>query len=62
MRSRPTEGALEPVLTSAVAADEFLHLILAEPDEALDLPRALFERLRPGCRLRNLAGNLAGAS
>ncbi len=53
---------MEPVLTSAVAADEFLHLILAEPDEALDLPRALFERLRPGCRLRNLAGNLAGAS
>ncbi len=41
-----TARALDPVLTSAVEAEEFLRLILDEPEEALDLLRALFERLR----------------
>ncbi len=41
-----TARALDPVLTSAVETDEFLRLILDEPEEALDLLRALFERLR----------------
>jgi hypothetical protein len=41
-----TARALEPVLTSAVDSEEFLHLILEEPEEALELLRALFERLR----------------
>ncbi len=41
-----TARALDAVLTSAVETDEFLRLILDEPEEALDLLRALFERLR----------------
>lgn len=41
-----TARALEPVSTSAIEGEEFLHLILDEPEEALGLLRALFERLR----------------
>ena len=41
-----TARALEPVLTSAIDSEEFLRLVLEEPEEALELLRALFERLR----------------
>ncbi len=41
-----TARAVDPVLTSAIGADEFLRLLLDDPEEALGLLRALFERLR----------------
>ena len=41
-----TARALEPVATTAIESEEFLHLILNEPQDALALLRALFERLR----------------
>ncbi|HSR71837.1 MAG TPA: cyclic nucleotide-binding domain-containing protein [Kiloniellales bacterium] len=41
-----TARALEPVTADAVSRAEFLRLILHEPQQALDLLRALFDRLR----------------
>lgn len=41
-----TARALEPVATSAIEGEEFLHLIQDKPGDALVLLRALFERLR----------------
>jgi len=46
-----TIRALEPVVAQAVARQEFLHLLLHEPQRALGLLRALFERLRSANRL-----------
>lgn len=41
-----TARTLDKVTVDAIARDEFLRLLLDEPGEALELLRALFERLR----------------
>jgi CRP-like cAMP-binding protein len=46
-----TIRAIEPVVAQSVGRDEFLHLLLHEPKEAMSLLHALFERLRSANRL-----------
>ena len=46
-----TIRAIEPVIAQSVGRDEFLHLLLHEPKEAMGLLHALFERLRSANRL-----------
>lgn len=52
--------ALEPVLATAVARDEFVHSILHHEEQGLALLRALFERLRVTNQL--LLGTVEGRS
>jgi CRP-like cAMP-binding protein len=57
-----TARALEPVATSAIEGEEFLHLILHKPEDGLALLRALFERLRSmNQRLAELNRGVEGA-
>ncbi|HSR72051.1 MAG TPA: cyclic nucleotide-binding domain-containing protein [Kiloniellales bacterium] len=51
-----TARALDPVTADAVSRAEFLRLILHEPQQALDLLRALFDRLRSANQLLAEAG------
>lgn len=46
-----TVRAVEPVVAQAVGRDEFRHLLLHEPQRALGLLHALFERLRVANRM-----------
>jgi len=46
-----TVRTLEPVVAKSVGREEFLGLLLHQPEQALGLLRALFERLRSANRL-----------
>ncbi|MDX1400859.1 MAG: cyclic nucleotide-binding domain-containing protein, partial [Kiloniellales bacterium] len=41
-----TAKALEPTVCSAITKDEFVEMLLKRPEEAMDLLRVLFDRLR----------------
>src|SRR5215470_9196081 len=46
-----TARALEPVVADAIDAPEFTRLLFHHPDKAMELLRALFERLRTANQL-----------
>src|SRR5881296_1711202 len=41
-----TARAVEPVVAEAISQSEFTRILVHEPEEAIELLRALFERLR----------------
>src|SRR2546425_2000 len=51
-----TVRALEPVVADAVDAREFSRLLVHHPDKAIELLRALFERLRGANQLASTQG------